>query len=163
MIVRAIWEFDVDDSEMDEEWVDVDKLCKELTKRELDYLLKHNELDAEDFNYECHPELPSDWDEDKHNQIYEKRNLEDRTNYYGIEGIGYIGHGEWADPEIEYKGELFNEHIITDPMYDRFYADFPEKDGDYDAFEHYVYDHRNEVYELLEHELFKIRSDENAE
>lgn len=31
MIVRAIWEFDVDDSEMSEEWVDVQGLCKELT------------------------------------------------------------------------------------------------------------------------------------
>lgn len=84
-----------------------------------------------------------------------------RPNYCGIEGIGYIDHGEWADPEIEYKGELFNEYIITDPMYDRFYADFPEKDGDYDEFEKYVYEHRDEVYELLEYELFKIRSDEN--
>lgn len=89
--------------------------------------------------------------------------MKEYPNYCGIEGIGYIDHGEWADPEIEYKGELFNEYIITDPMYDRFYADFPEKDGDYDEFEKYVYEHRDEVYELLEYELFKIRSDENAE
>lgn len=40
MIVRAIWEFDVDDSEMSEEWVDVQGLCEELTQREVDYLLR---------------------------------------------------------------------------------------------------------------------------
>lgn len=62
MIVRAIWEFDVDDSEMDEKCVDIKGLCEDLTQREVDYLLKHNELNAEDFQYECHPELPSDWD-----------------------------------------------------------------------------------------------------
>lgn len=63
MIVRAIWEFDVDDSEMDKEFVDVNGLCEDLAKRELDYCLKHNELSAEDFKYEAHPELPSDWNE----------------------------------------------------------------------------------------------------
>lgn len=65
MIVKAIWEFDVDDSEMDGKCVDIKGLCEDLTQRKVDYLLKHNELNAEDFQYECHPELPSDWDEKK--------------------------------------------------------------------------------------------------
>ena len=30
MIVRAIWEFDVDDSEMDEKWVDIKGLCEDF-------------------------------------------------------------------------------------------------------------------------------------
>lgn len=47
---------------MNEEFVDVKGLCEDLTKRELDYCLKHNQLSAEDFKYEAHPELPSDWD-----------------------------------------------------------------------------------------------------
>ena len=42
--------------------VDIKGLCEDLTRRELDYCLKHNQLNAEDFQYECHPELPSDWD-----------------------------------------------------------------------------------------------------
>lgn len=62
MIVKAIWEFDVDDSEMDGKCVDIKGLCEDLTRRELDYCLKHNQLNADDFQYECHPELPSDWD-----------------------------------------------------------------------------------------------------
>lgn len=37
MIVKAIWEFDVDDSGMDEKFVDVNGLCIDLAKRELDY------------------------------------------------------------------------------------------------------------------------------
>ena len=76
--------------------------------------------------------------------------MKEYPNYYGIEDIGYISHGIWADAELEYKGELFNEHIITDPMYDRFYAYFPEKDGNYEAFSQYMYDNKDEVYELLE-------------
>lgn len=33
MIVRVIWEFDVDDSEMNEKLVDVKGLCEDLTKK----------------------------------------------------------------------------------------------------------------------------------
>ena len=62
MIVRAIWEFDVDTSEMLEEYVDVNGLCIDLTKRELDYCIRNNQLDASDFTYEVHPELPSDYE-----------------------------------------------------------------------------------------------------
>lgn len=63
MIVRAIWEFDVDHSDMDEEFVDVNGLCIDLTKAEVEYCLKHNEFSADDFIYEVHPELPSDYNE----------------------------------------------------------------------------------------------------
>lgn len=63
MIVRAIWEFDVDHSEMDEEFVDVNGLCVDLTKMELNHCLFHRKLDVSDFTYEVHPELPSDYDE----------------------------------------------------------------------------------------------------
>lgn len=62
MIVKAIWEFDVDNSEMDEKCVDIKGLCKDLAKRELEYCLKHKQLNADDFQYECYPKLPSDWD-----------------------------------------------------------------------------------------------------
>ena len=51
MIVKAIWEFDVDDSEMDGKCVDIKGLCEDLTRRELDYCLKHNQLNADDFQY----------------------------------------------------------------------------------------------------------------
>lgn len=59
MVIRAIWEFDVDDTDMDEEFVIVKGMCADLAERELNYLLQHNELSAEDFIYEVHPEIPS--------------------------------------------------------------------------------------------------------
>lgn len=78
--------------------------------------------------------------------------MKEYPNYCGIEDIGYIPHGEWADAELEYKGKLFNEHIIIDPMWERFVDDFLDSDGDRD-FEQYVYEHKNEVYDLLESEM----------
>lgn len=38
-------------------------------------------------------------------------------NWYGIEDIGFVWHGEWADPEIEYKGKRFSCYIIEDTMW----------------------------------------------
>jgi hypothetical protein len=51
MLVKAIWEFDVDTEDLNPEFIDIPLLAKELTQRELDYLIKHNQLDAEDFEY----------------------------------------------------------------------------------------------------------------
>ena len=84
--------------------------------------------------------------------------MKEYPNYCGIEDIGYISNGEWADAELEYKGKLFNESVVSDAIYDRFVEEFPDKDGDYEAFNRYIYDNKDEVYELLED-----RSDENEE
>lgn len=83
-------------------------------------------------------------------EAYENRKLKERPNYCGIEDIGYISHGEWSDAELEYKGKLFNENVVSDAMWGRFIEEFPEKDGDYEAFNQYMYDNKDEVYELLE-------------
>lgn len=76
--------------------------------------------------------------------------MKEYPNYCGIEDIGYISHGEWADTELEYKGKLFNENVVSDAMYERFVEEFPYEDGDYKAFEKYIRDNKDEVYELLE-------------
>ena len=39
-------------------------------------------------------------------------------NWYGIEGISFIWNGEWADPEIEYKGHIFNSWDIENVFYE---------------------------------------------
>ena len=52
MKVKAIWEFEVDSSDFDKEHVNINGLCVDLTKRELNYCLKHDQLTSEDFNYE---------------------------------------------------------------------------------------------------------------
>lgn len=79
--------------------------------------------------------------------------MKEYRNYCGIKDIGYISHGEWADAELEYKGKLFNENVISDAMYERFVEEFPDKDGDYEAFEKYIRDNKDEVYGLLESEV----------
>lgn len=91
-------------------------------------------------------------------EAYENRKLKERPNYCGIEDIRYISHGEQADAELEYKGKLFNENAVSGAMWERFIEEFPDKDGDYETFSQYMYDNKDEVYELLED-----WSDENEE
>ena len=51
MIVKAIWEFDFDTEDLDPEFIDIPGLAKEMTRRELDYILERNELCGDDFEY----------------------------------------------------------------------------------------------------------------
>lgn len=50
--VKAVWEFEVDTEDFLEEFVDSEKLAKDLTQREMEDLLQNNEISAEDFSYE---------------------------------------------------------------------------------------------------------------
>lgn len=52
MLVKAVWEFEVDIEDLDKKFVDVKELAKELTQREMENLLQNNEISAEDFSYE---------------------------------------------------------------------------------------------------------------
>ena len=36
--------------------------------------------------------------------------------YRGVEGSRFIYHGEWSDPEVYYKGYLFNAWDIEDDI-----------------------------------------------
>lgn len=47
------------------------------------------------------------------------------VNYRGAKNVRLISHGEWADPELEYKGKLFNYWDIEDGMWN----DFLERTG----------------------------------
>lgn len=49
MRVRAIWEFEVDTEDLSEEFVDIKGLAKDLTQREMEYLLQNQEISAEEF------------------------------------------------------------------------------------------------------------------
>lgn len=73
-------------------------------------------------------------------------------NWYGIEGVGFIWHGSWSDPEIEYKGKRINSTIVEDTMWERFKEDC-EEDGEMpteDKFKLYMMVNQDEVYELIE-------------
>ena len=57
MKVKAIWEFEVDTEDFMEEFVNIKELAKELTQREMENLLKNQEISAEDFSYEVESEV----------------------------------------------------------------------------------------------------------
>lgn len=88
-----------------------------------------------------------------------KANDKPLPNWYGIEGIKFIWHNEWADPEIEYKGRRCSCYIIEDTMwYDYTHDDedneIPEELCSEDGFEDYMRDNAEAVRYLCELTLF---------
>ena len=69
-------------------------------------------------------------------------------NWYGIKDIGFIWHGQWSDPEIEYKGKRINCYIVEDTMWERYKEDCVSCDED--LFGNYMVEHADDVYELIE-------------
>ena len=57
MKVKAIWEFEVDTEDFMEEFVNIKGLAKDLTQREMENLLKNQEISSEDFSYEIESEV----------------------------------------------------------------------------------------------------------
>lgn len=57
MLVRAIWEFDADVSDIDPMHVNKKGLSKDLAHDALQYYLERGELSADDFRYEIQLEL----------------------------------------------------------------------------------------------------------
>ena len=49
MIVKAIWEFDVDVSDLDPKFVDIPGLSKDLARCELQYMLRNHLITADEF------------------------------------------------------------------------------------------------------------------
>lgn len=49
--VKAVWEFEVDVEDFDENFVNIEYLTKDLTKREMDSLLRSCDITADDFEY----------------------------------------------------------------------------------------------------------------
>ena len=81
--------------------------------------------------------------------------MRELPNWYGIENIGFVWHGEWSDPEVEYAGERINVNIIEDSMWQRWIYDddgnfLKEKACDQDGFAQFMKENVNEVYELIE-------------
>ena len=80
--------------------------------------------------------------------------MKEYPNWYGIENIGFIYHGSWSDPEIEYNGHVVNSYIIENTMWERFREDCKEQgknaDDCIDDFDVYMKEHKDDVYELIE-------------
>lgn len=86
-------------------------------------------------------------------KIFEEK---DYPNWYGIDGIKFIWHNAWADPEIEYKGKRCSCYIVEDTMWKRFNEEMSEekKPVDEDKFNLYMKANADSVYELCELALF---------
>lgn len=74
-------------------------------------------------------------------------------NWYGIKDVKYVWHGEWSDAEILYKGNLINSTIIENSMIES-YRDYLDEnniiDDNYDNFDKYMLDNKDEVIEFCE-------------
>lgn len=79
-------------------------------------------------------------------------------NWYGIPDIGFIYHGDWADPEIEYDGETLNSCIVEDSMWSMYTEDCEEmgKESNIDEFTTYMKEHADDVYYLIELALGRV-------
>ena len=49
-----------------------------------------------------------------------------REAWRGVPGTRFIWHGEWADPEIEYKGHLINANEVEDYFYEVYKEEMEE-------------------------------------
>ena len=78
--------------------------------------------------------------------------MKELPNWHGIEDIGFVWHGEWCDPEIEYKGKRLNATIVENTMLERFSEECEELGIGINTFHFDIYmrEHANDVYELIE-------------
>ena len=70
--------------------------------------------------------------------------------FYGIEDINFIWHGEWSDPEIEYKGNFINYYTIKDSLYEIFLDELRNETNEGMNFTEWVYANKDLVYEEIE-------------
>lgn len=78
--------------------------------------------------------------------------MKELPDWYGIPDIGFISHGQWSDPEIEYEGKRINATTIEEIMWERFNEECEEKftDANYDEFAAYMKDNAEDVYSYIE-------------
>lgn len=55
---------------------------------------------------------------------------EQKKWYCGIEGVTFIWHGDWSDPELGYNGYAINEPTATDGLYAIFHDETGKDDTD---------------------------------
>ena len=70
-------------------------------------------------------------------------------DFYGVPGIKYISHGDWGDPEVEYKGVRFNYYDLEDGLWDEYKEEMEEqgKKATDDGFEAWIDANHDRVYE----------------
>lgn len=73
----------------------------------------------------------------------------DSNNWFGVEGAKYISRGSWSDPQVSYKGYLYNYWDISEFVYNCMIEDYQEEGKELpaentkeyeDLFNKYMYD-----------------------
>ena len=84
----------------------------------------------------------------------DKKGIRGDKDWFGIEGARYIDHGEWADPEVSYKGKLINYWDIVDYC-ESGYADYCEE-HEVDTHKYDVFDYMKDHPEEIENALYDL-------
>lgn len=148
-VINSDEELEVEDSEEDTEEESDES---EDDTEETDEPEKDEPKKKDKFNFDFSDD--EDEEEIEESRKMRKRSLreENKSWYYGIPGIRFIWHGEWADPEVEYEGKYVYEPYIVDPMWDNYNEDC-EEDGiepNEDDFVKYMQDHEYLVKDFIE-------------
>ena len=71
-----------------------------------------------------------------------------KNQYYrGIRGVYMIWHGEWADPEISYKGMVVNYYAVEDTIWEEYKTERSTDDAS--GFTKYCQKHAAEIKQLI--------------
>lgn len=79
------------------------------------------------------------------------------VNFYGIEGVRFLSHGEWADPEVVYKNHVFFAFEVEESLYSMFIdckGGFNEDDDVWDKLEEWVKEDPDVMYCCLDDYIF---------
>ena len=83
-----------------------------------------------------------------------------KGNFYGISKVKYVPHGEWADPEVIYRGRSFNYWEVENTLWSWFLDDKCIRDykGDGEEFNEefaqWIFDNQADVHMLLDEWIY---------
>lgn len=112
---------------------------------------KFNKYTKENINYEYYA---------KSKELDE----EEKPLFYGVPNVYMISHGEWADPELEYKDHLFNYYDLENLLNEEY--EECKNSGEIDkniSFEKYVKDNQNYIYDCLDTQIEADLENRNEE
>ena len=113
-----------------------------LTEEEKKYLEKEKEVKFDDsISESVNKSMNQNKKKIKHNKLVEKY-------FYGVDGVEFIWHGEWADPEVRYNGHTYNYYDLEDSLLSTYREEHPEDKND-TGFDDWVSANPDETYNIL--------------
>lgn len=76
-----------------------------------------------------------------------------KSTFRGLSQTRFIWHGEYSDPEIEFKGRTFNYWAVENSLWEYFKEDENVNEADWDddeAFDQWLKDNEDWVYTYLD-------------